>query len=113
MFKDLFKYKINTVSFITSLILVTGGWFWAYFALREIKLPLIIHFSNITGINQVGYFWDLAKVGIFGIIVVAVNFLISVELEKRDKFLGKLTSAVTLFLSILIFVYFMAIISVN
>lgn len=113
MFKDLFKFKVNTLSFVTSLVLVIGGWFWAFWALREIKLPLIIHFSNINGINQVGYFWDLAKVGIFGILVVAVNFLISVELEKRDKFLGKLTSAFTFFLSILIFVYFMAIISVN
>jgi len=113
MLKDLFKFKVNTFSFVVSLALVIGGWLWAYFTLREIELPLVIHFSNITGINQVGYSWDLAKVGIFGILVVVINFLISVELEKRDKFLGKLTSAFTLFLSILIFVYFMAIISVN
>lgn len=112
MFKDLFKFKINTFSFGVSLIFVIGGWIWAYLALRGASTPLILRF-NAQGINQVGYFWDLAKVGIFGLGVVAVNFLISIELERRDRFLGKLAAVFTFFLSVLIFIYFAAIISVN
>ncbi|MBI3589693.1 MAG: hypothetical protein HY093_04780 [Candidatus Liptonbacteria bacterium] len=112
-FRKIFSSKFNNLSFVVSLVFVLGGWLWAYLALRTISLPLIIHFSNISGINQVGYAWDLAKVGLFGILVVMVNFLIAYELELRDKFLAKLASAFTLFLSILIFIYFAAIISVN
>ncbi len=107
------KLRLNLLIFIVALIFVLAGWFWSYLALREATLPLILHFSNFSGINQVGYVWDLSKVALFGTVVVALNFLITRELEKRDRFLSRLTSAVTLFLGILIFIYFAAIISVN
>lgn len=106
-------YRIPNLAMILSMTLVVGGWLWAYFKLRKIADPLIIHYSPEVGIDQVGYAGDLAKVGVFGIVIVAMNFIISVELEQKDKFLGRLTSAVTAFLGILIFIYFAAIISVN
>ena len=113
MLKKLLKFKIPNLAGLLSLIFVLGGWVWAFLALRNISQPLILHFSGQTGIDQTGFEGDLARVGIFGLVVVAINFLIAVELEARDRFLARVTSGVTLFLGLLIFIYFVAIISVN
>lgn len=111
--EKIFKYKIPNFAFFVSLASILGGWLWAFFALRKVTTPLIILFDSTTGINQVGYAADLTRVGIFGLLVVIVNFLISIELERRIPFWGRLTSFITIFLGILIFIYFAAIISVN
>ncbi len=85
----------------------------AYFALRDVSPPLIVHFNNALGINQIGGLKDLAAVAVFGLVALIFDFLLSLELDERDPFLGKLTAAVGLFLAILIFIGFSAIISVN
>ena len=113
MLKKLFKYKIPNFTFLLGLALVLSGWLWAFFALGTITTPLIILFDSTTGINQVGYVGDLVKVGVFGMMVILVNFFISIELEERMPFWGRLTSFMTVFLGILIFIYFAAIVSVN
>jgi len=101
--------------FGASLILVLGGWLWAALALRRVDATqtLILHFNNLVGINQVGDTGDLAVAGVLGIVAVIVNFLISVELEDRDWFLGKLITVATFAFSALLFIGFTAIISVN
>ncbi len=93
--------------------MVLGGTIWVYFALRHIAPPLILHFNNLAGINQTGNLADLLEIGATGIVFVLVNFFIALELENRDAFGGKLLAAATLFLAILIFIGFAAIISAN
>ena len=99
--------------FLLSFVLVLGGTIWSYFALRGIAQPLILHFNNLAGINQVGGVADLLQFGGTGIVFVLVNFFIALELEERDVFAGKLLAAAALFVSVLIFIGFAAIISVN
>ena len=111
--REFFRYKIPNLVLVLSLTLVLGGWVWSYFDLRTISDPLIIHYSQEVGIDQVGYAGDLAKVGIFGIVVILINFLIAVEVEQKERFLGRLTSGVTFLLGLLIFIYFAAIMGVN
>lgn len=86
---------------------------WAYSALRDVQGPLIIHFNNFVGINQIGSLTVLLGVGAVGAVAVLINFFIALELEARDRFLGKLVVAATLLFSILLFISFAAIISVN
>ena len=111
--KKIFRFRVPNLTLVLGSVLILGGWLWAFFALRNTSQPLILHFSEQGGINQVGYAGDLARVGVFGLVVLAVNFLISVEVEERGRFLGRLTSVATAFLAILIFIYFAAIIGVN
>ncbi len=113
MLKKFSKFKIVTSAFAVSFCFVMGGWLWAYLALRKVSQPLIIHFNNAVGINQIGDLYDLTAVVLFGLIALLLDFCIALELEERDWFLGKLTAAAGLFLSILIFIGFAAIISVN
>ncbi len=113
MFQKLIKHRAISIVFAASLLLVAGGWLWAYVALRGISQPLIIHFTHSGGINQVGDIRDLSNVGLLGAVIVLVNFGIAVALEERDRFLAKFVAAGTLFVAILIFIGFAAIIGVN
>ncbi len=111
--QKLLKHRIVSLTFLLGFFLIIGGWLKAYFVLRGIPEPLIVHFNNALGINQIGGLKDLAAVAVFGIVSLIFDFLLSLELDERDQFLGKLTAAAGLFLAILIFIGFSAIISVN
>jgi hypothetical protein len=113
MLHKILKFRLVGVLFAASLAFVLGGTIWAYFVLRGTNTPLIIHFNDISGISQTGGVTDLLWFGLTGVVVVAVNFFISLELEARDWFWGKLLAVATLLFALLIFIGFAAIISVN
>lgn len=111
--KRFLKHRIVSFLFIVSFFLVVIGWIRAYFALRNVQQPLVVHFNNAFGINQIGGLADLAAVAAFGIVSLIIDFFLSIELDERDPFLGKLTASAGLFFAILIFIGLSAIISVN
>ncbi len=113
MFRKILKSKAISSLFLLSAVSVAAGTLWAYSALKSAGSILILHFNNVVGINQIGGVGELIGVGITGLIVVVVNFLIAMELEARDLFLGKLLTGATLLFGILLFIGFAAIISVN
>ena len=107
------KHRILYSIFLASFALVLGGTLWAYFALRLSSGPVIIHFNALSGINLIGSFWSIVGFGATGLVMIAANFFIALELEERDGFMGKLVAAETVLLAGLIFVALAAIISVN
>lgn len=113
MLQKFLKFKIITVSFAIGYFLVVLGWIWSFLALKGDKQPLILHFSNSGGISQIGGVKDLTTVAVFSLIFLTADFLLALELEERDWFLGKMLAAGAVFLSILIFIGFAAIIGVN
>lgn len=113
MLRKIIKFRVVGLVFLLSLIFISGGMLWAYLALNAVSGPLIIHFNNLVGINQIGNLGDLFWLGATGIVAVVLNFIVAMELESRDYFWGKLLAAATLLFSLLIFIGFAAIISVN
>ncbi len=111
--QKILKHRTVSLIFLFSFLLVIVGWVRAYFMLKGITQPLVIHFNNAFGINQTGGLRDLLAVGFFGIVSLAADFFLSIELDERDRFMGKLTAASGLFFAILIFIGISAIISVN
>lgn len=107
------RQKTISISFLAGLLLVVGGFLWAFLRLRGLSQPFIIHWNAARGINQIGGPADLVIMGAFGVMVVIANFFIALELDVRDRFLGKLISAATLFFAFLLFLTFRAIIAVN
>jgi len=97
-----------------SACFVAGGTLWAYLTLQGINAPVfIIHFNDISGITEVGGPSTIIFVGVFGLLVVAADWLIAVALEERDPVLGKITAVAGLLFSILLFIAFAAILNVN
>lgn len=113
MIKKILKFRVTSLIFLVSFVFVLGAALWSYFALRTVGGPIILHFSNFSGITQIGDLSSLVLFGVGAIVVVVINFFIVLELEERDKFLGKLMAAATLIFALLIFIGFAAIIGVN
>jgi hypothetical protein len=101
------------ISFGISFCLVLFGFIWAYVSLSRLTTPIILHFSNATGIDRIGTMKDIVAMGAFGLLVVAINALFSISLEARDAFWARIVAVATLFMSVLLFILFSVIISVN
>lgn len=114
MLKTFIRHKEVGILSLTALLLSVGGFVWTYFALRGItSTPLILHFDDISGVTAIGGMGTIIFLGIFGIAVTVINLFIAIELDIRDRFMGKLTAALTLLFAVLLFIAFAAIINVN
>jgi hypothetical protein len=97
-----------------SLAIVLGAFGWAVIALRNTGSQLLIlHFTGSDGITSIGTLSSIVLFGIFSIAAAAMNFAAAIELDSRDRFLGKFVAAATLGLAILLFIGTAAIINAN
>lgn len=100
--------------FLGALLLDLGGMAWVFFRLRhEQGARLILHFDDLAGITSVGPLSHLLAVGILGLFVIVMNYLIALEFDVRDRFLGKLAAVATFAFALLLFLGFIAILNVN
>lgn len=115
MWKKIIRAKAVSIMSFAALAFAAGGWLWAYFALRgaTAQTPLILHFNDLSGITAVGGMGSITFMGILGVVVALLNFFVALELDGRDRFLGKLAAAATLVFAALLFIAFAAIINVN
>lgn len=114
MIKKILHYRVVSLLFFASMVLVLGGAIWAIVAMLQTgTAPYILHFNDIDGITNVGGIGNIVLMGILGALIVWIDFLIALELEARDNVLGKIVAAVTLILAVLLFLGFVAILNVN
>lgn len=107
------RHRFAAAILVASLILVVAGLGWAYFSLRGISQPLIIHFTEKTGITEVENLNFVLWSGVFWVFLMLVNIAVAVPLLDRHRFLGMFLVGGTLCIAILIFIWFAAIIHVN
>jgi hypothetical protein len=100
------------ISFV-SLCLVVVGCAWAYIRLRALGTPIILHFSDFSGIDRIGTGADLLLYGGLGAVIVLMNGALAHTLSFRERFWSMVLSGATLLMAVLIFILFAVIISVN
>jgi hypothetical protein len=114
MIEKIKKYRLVSLLSLASLAFAAGGFFWALAALGGVVSgPLVLHFNDMQGITSIGSFDNILWMGILGMVIVVINFIIAVDLEARDNVLGKIVAVTTLVMAILLFLVFAAIIKVN
>jgi hypothetical protein len=113
MLQQFRRARWTSVAFLVSLAFLVAGFLWAYFALRGIPQPLILHFNEAQGITWRGSMLHLAAIAAGAALALLMNLLVAFELEKKDWFWGKLVAGATLFMSFLLFWYFWVMVSVN
>ena len=112
--KKIMRHKAVGAACLGAVAIALGGFCWAYFRLRNMGGgPLVLHFNDMSGITEVGNLWGIISMGILGIAVTVVNFFIAMELEERDRFLGKVVAVASVFFAGLLFIAFAAILSMN
>ncbi len=113
MINKIKKYRTVSVLSLASFALAAGGFFLVLGALGSARGPLILHFNDMQGITSIGTLGDLLWMGGTGIAIVAINFFVALDLEARNRVLGKIVAALTLVMAVLLFLAFTAIINVN
>ena len=99
--------------FLISFLLVLASTLWAYIALRGMGGPVILHFNETRGITLMGSFWEVVGIGVTGLVMTLINFMLVLALEEWDSFLGRFLTITTAILAALIFIGMVAIIAVN
>lgn len=103
-----------TITCSVAMAFVLGGFIWALIA-----LPLsgansfILHFNDIQGITSAGGIGGIVFMGMLAVLIIFMNFAIAREFEPRNRFFGRFLASLTLIVSILLFIGFVAIINVN
>ncbi|MDO8516209.1 MAG: hypothetical protein Q7S28_03095 [bacterium] len=106
-------HKATLTLSVVSAMLVLGGMSWAYGVLYDSSRPLIIHFTNFDGITGYGKIEDLIAVGIFGLVAVLINSYLAWEFDDRAPVFARVLMTGTVFIALLLFIGFAAIINVN
>ncbi len=101
-------------------ILIISGWLWALVALKGIEPSIILHWVTEEKVSRITQFvptedipLHLSVIGASGLLMVLVNGWLALLFEERHWFWGKFLAGATLLLGALIFIGFVAIISVN
>lgn len=105
--------RLVTLSHLLALALAAGGWLWAWLMLGNSSHSLILHFNELSHVNQRGDFSDLSGFAVFALGAIIIDYFIALELESREKFLARILTVSSVGLGLLIFIGFAAIISVN
>jgi hypothetical protein len=114
MIEKIKKHRLVSLLSLVSLAFASGGFFWALSALGGAASgPLILHFNDMEGITSIGSFGDVLWMGVLGIAIVVMNFFIALDLEARDRVLGKIVAVMTFAMAVLLFLAFAAILKVN
>ena len=114
MWRKIVKHREVSVATLVSFALVIGGSLWAFIVLCAVTNgPIILHFDDIEGVTSVGGLGTILFMGTLGFLVVLINFSIALELEQKERFLGKIVAAITLIFATLLFIGFAVIINVN
>lgn len=122
--RTIIKHRVITGLFAAAFAFVVGGFVWALVAI-DMRTSggtggaigsirrIILHFNDIDGITRIGGIENLWYAGVFAMIAVGINYAIALELDVRDRIMGKIMAAVTLVAAILLFIACTAILSVN
>jgi len=115
MVKPFVEKHLVSILCWTAVAFVLAGFSWSLVALAPIRAtPIILHFNDIDGITAVGGLGTIVFMGVFGLLIVLMDFAIAHELDSRGRrFLGRYLAATALIFAILLFIAFLAIVNVN
>ena len=97
---------------VTALLLV-AALILVYFGLEGGNNVLVVHFDAFRGIDFLGQKSDVYGIIGIGAVLSVINFMLSIVLHSRDKFLARLTAFASVSISALIFIAALVIVSNN
>lgn len=86
---------------------------WVVFTLFSSGQPQILRYTSSSGVSRIGSAGDILMLVITGMIFAIADYFLAVSLYNRSRFLSLLASAVSIFISALIFIAVSAMIGVN
>lgn len=111
--RELFRdaYLRTTLSMSTLLFIISAV--IAYVALKDVDHLLVIHFTNVGGIDFLGTKRDVFEIVATGFLVSFINAFLVTIFYRRIRFFSYLLSSFNIFFAVLILIAVAVIINVN
>ncbi|PIT88284.1 MAG: hypothetical protein COU29_03390 [Candidatus Magasanikbacteria bacterium CG10_big_fil_rev_8_21_14_0_10_36_32] len=71
------------------------SWWYILFFTQSSQEQYFLHYNIIFGVDLVGDWWKLLFIPIGGLIILIVNFLLSISCYNKDKVLSRLFTVFT------------------
>lgn len=84
-----------------------------YVRLADIEHLIIVHFESLRGVDVLGSKKEMIGILISGLVLNLINFLLATFLYNRQRLLSYLIGLMNIFVSLLILLTIVVIISVN
>ena len=113
IYRYLSKYRFPIIALGVSIFGLFCASIWVVISLYSSEQPQIIQYANSMGIFRIGSVGDILMLIVTGMIFTAADYFLAIGLYGRSRFSSLLTSAVSIFVSALIFIAVSAMIGVN
>lgn len=107
------KYSYITSLFGLSLVILIVAFSFFYVRLADVEHLIIVHFESLRGVDFLGSKKEVVGILASGLVLNFINFLLAAFLYNRQRFLSYLIGLVNVFISLLILLTIIVIISVN
>ncbi len=111
-FKIFLRDRIITAAFLFGVFVNSITWF-NLLRIQKTDEILPLHYNIYFGIDYMGGWYSLFIVPLFGLIVLLFNFLLSLFIHFKDKFLSYSLSVVALFVQMILLTASFAIVWIN
>lgn len=105
--------KLKRLLFLSAFVILIFALGIAYIQLAEHDALIILHFDSYRGIDFLGSRADVFGIILVGLGMTVLNYLLARGIYRREPVLGQLLAGATAFLSLLIFIAVLVIISIN
>lgn len=113
LFKIAFKDKIISVCFFTSLALNFFIWIYCFLNIRAGEELIYLHYNLYFGVDFIGAWYKVFIIPIFGLIILLINYPISIQIYLKDKFISCVLACSALFSQGILLLASIAIVWIN
>lgn len=107
------RYSRITFLFGIALIIMIVAFSFFYVRLVDVEHLIIIHFESLRGVDFLGSKNEVIGILFSGLALNVINFLLASFLHNRQRLLSYLIGLMNIFISLLILLTIIVIISVN
>lgn len=107
------QYSRLTFLFGIAVVILVIAFSFFYVRLADIEHLIIIHFESLQGVDFLGSKREVVGILMTSLVLNVINFLLAAFLYNRQRLLSYLISLMNIFISLLILLTIIVIISVN
>ncbi|MCK4745261.1 hypothetical protein KAS41_04325 [Candidatus Parcubacteria bacterium] len=113
LLKITFKDKIMSFCFFASLLLNLIIWIYCFLNISMGDALIYLHYNIYFGVDFIGAWHKIFIIPIFGLIILLINYYISIQIYLKNKFVSYILAGSALFAQFILLFASIAIVWIN
>ncbi|MCK5459941.1 hypothetical protein KAI52_02415 [Candidatus Parcubacteria bacterium] len=113
LLKIVFKDKIISLCFFASLLLNIFIWIYCFLNIKAGEELIYLHYNIYFGVDFIGEWRKIFIIPIFGLIILLINYSISIQIYLKNKFVSYILVGSALFAQFILLFASIAIVWIN